>query len=382
MRPATLIRLPQVSVQKTAAWPLALIYGALVIYASLYPFTGWRNQGLWPLAFLSAPLPKYWTGFDVAANVLGYAPLGFFLCLSYLRRNRAPGGTSRAMGVVLAGFATAALSLLLETLQSYLPTRVASNVDLALNLTGGFMGAVSAGLLEKWGALARWSRFRARWFDADARGALVLIALWPAALLFPAAVPFGLGQVSERLESGVAELLSETPFLDWLPVRDTEFQPLLPSAEAICVALGALAPILLGYCVIRSVPRRVAFFVLVAGLGVSITALSAALSYGPEHAWAWLSPPVNAGLIAVAVLALITVPVPRQACAALLLLSLGVLLGVLNQAATGAYFSQTLQEWEQGRFIRFHGLSQWLGWAWPYVALVWAVLRVSRRRGS
>ena len=34
-------------------------------------------------------------------------------------------------------------------------------------------------------------------FARDARGALVLMALWPAALLFPAAVPFGLGQVLE-----------------------------------------------------------------------------------------------------------------------------------------------------------------------------------------
>ena len=30
-----------------------------------------------------------------------------------------------------------------------------------------------------------------RWFARDARGALVLLALWPWALLFPAAEPFG-----------------------------------------------------------------------------------------------------------------------------------------------------------------------------------------------
>ena len=26
----------------------------------------------------------------------------------------------------------------------------------------------------------------------------------------------------------------------------------------------------------------------------------------------------------------------------------------------------SLQAWEQGRFIRFHGLAQWVGWLWPY----------------
>ncbi|HOF32000.1 MAG TPA: VanZ family protein, partial [Burkholderiaceae bacterium] len=70
---------------KTAAWPLALIYAALVVYASLYPFDGWRSVGIAPWTFLAAPLPRYWTGFDVAANLLGYGPLGFLLALSALR---------------------------------------------------------------------------------------------------------------------------------------------------------------------------------------------------------------------------------------------------------------------------------------------------------
>jgi hypothetical protein len=53
-------------------------------------------------------------------------------------------------------------------------------------------------------------------------------------------------------------------------------------------------------------------------------------------------------------------------------------LSVLNQAPTSAYFAQTLQTWEQGRFIRFHGLAQWLGWVWPFAAGVYLLLRLSR----
>ena len=49
------------------------------------------------------------------------------------------------------------------------------------------------------GVISHWSRFRARWLALDARGALVLLALWPVALLFPASVPLGLGQVIESL---------------------------------------------------------------------------------------------------------------------------------------------------------------------------------------
>jgi hypothetical protein len=66
---------------KTSAWPLALVYAGLIVYASLFPFEGWRDQGVMPWFFLAAPLPRYWTGFDVVANLVGYMPLGFFLVL-------------------------------------------------------------------------------------------------------------------------------------------------------------------------------------------------------------------------------------------------------------------------------------------------------------
>lgn len=355
---------------KTSAWPLALVYVGLVVYASLYPFTDWRSQGILPWAFLAAPWPKYWTGFDVATNVLGYVPLGFLLALSALRTGRA------RYAVALATLAASVLSLAMESLQSYLPARVPSNIDLGLNALGAWLGALIAWALERLGVLDRWSNFRARWFVADARGGLVLLALWPWALLFPPAVPFGLGQVLERIENALADLLINTPFLAWLPVRDIELQPLLPGAELICVMLGLLIPCLLGFCIIRAVRRRSVFLALLFPLGMGATALSAALSYGPEHAWVWFSLPVKAGLIAGLVLALLLLWVPRRASAALVVLALGSYLSLLNQAPASPYFAQTLSIWEQGRFIRFHGLAQWLGWVWPYAALLYVLTQV------
>ena len=65
--------------QRTSAWPLSLSFVGLIVYASLYPFADWRDQGIAPWAFLTAPWPKYWTGFDVASNVIGYVPAGFLL---------------------------------------------------------------------------------------------------------------------------------------------------------------------------------------------------------------------------------------------------------------------------------------------------------------
>ena len=174
---------------KSAALPLALLYAALVIYASLYPFTGWRAVGVAPWAYLRAPLPQYWTRFDVGANLAGYAPLGFLLTLSMMRMRRG------WPALTLATLCAAALSLVLEALQTYLPLRVASNVDLALNAAGGLLGALVAFVLERLGAIDRWRRLRARWFVRNSRGALVLLALWPIGLLFPAPVAFGMGQV-------------------------------------------------------------------------------------------------------------------------------------------------------------------------------------------
>ena len=359
---------------KTSAWPLALIYTALIVFASLFPFDGWRAQGIDPLVFLLAPLPPpYWTGFDVTTNVVGYAPLGFLLVLAMLRS-----GWTRGV-VPLATLAGVLLSLAMEFLQIYLPRRVPSNLDLLLNAAGALAGALSAALLERLGAIDRWSDFRGRWFVADASGAIVLLALWPVALLFPAAVPFGLGQVLERLEAALTELLADTPFLAWLPVREAALDPLSPTAELLCVTLGLLAPCLLGYCVIRSAGRRALFALGVVALGVTLTALSAALSWGPAHAWEWMGAPARVGVWGAMALAALLLALPRRACAAVLLLTLAWHLALLNQAPTSAYFAQTLQIWEQGRFIRFYGLGQWLGWLWPYATLLYVLMRVSRR---
>ena len=133
----------------TMAWPLALIYAALVLFASLFPFEGWRAQGISPWEFLAARMPPpYWTWFDVSINVVGYVPLGFLLALALLRS-----GWPRA-AVPLAALAGALLSLAMEFLQIYLPQRVSSNLDLVLNAGGTLCGALAAALSPLFPGLA------------------------------------------------------------------------------------------------------------------------------------------------------------------------------------------------------------------------------------
>ena len=360
---------------RSAAWPLAAIYAALIVFASLFPFEGWRMQGVDPWVFVTARIPPpYWTWFDVNTNIAGYVPLGFLLALGFARD-----GMRARWTLLVATVLGSLLSLSMEFLQIYLPRRVPSNMDWALNAAGTLVGALLAMLLERLGILQRWNVFRERWLAEDAAGALALLALWPPALLFPAALPFGLGQVLERLDMWLAVQLEGTPFFEWLPLWDVALMPLNPGGEVLCVLFGLLIPCLLSYAVIVKRWPRLLFACVLMGTGVAVTALSTALTYGPVHAWEWLRPPVQVALVLALALAVPLIWLPRRLCGVLLLVVITVHLSWLNQTPTDVYFEQTLQVWEQGRFIRFYGLAQWLGWLWPYAALVYVGWRVAQR---
>ena len=100
------------------------------------------------------------------------------------------------------------------------------------------------------------------------------------------------------------------------------------------------------------------------------------------NAWTWLNLPVALGFIFGGVVALFFSPLSTRTAWTFLLLALLVQQSVLNQSPESAYFAQTLQTWEQGRFVRFHGLVQWLGWLWPYAVLMLALVRLSRERST
>lgn len=357
--------------RRTIAAPLALCWLALIVYASLYPFSGWRSQDMAPWAYLSAPWPRYWTWFDVWTNLVGYVPLGFLFALALARSGR----ERLAWPVGLLG--PALLSVLLEGLQSYLPQRVSSQLDALLNASGGILGALLAMLLVRLKLVTSWNRFRAAWLVEESVSGIVVLLLWPLALLYPTPLPYGLGQVWVRAMAALAQWLEDTPFEQWLPLP-VEAPPMSPLAQALVVALCLWAPALLGYALLRRPRQRLAFTALWLLLALGCGALSAALTYGPSHAWDGFTPPTWLGLALAAGLALASLRLPHRAAAVLMLLALGLALGLLNGAPDSPYFAASLDEWEQGRFIRFHGLSQWLGWLWPYAAL-WVGLRLSLR---
>jgi VanZ family protein len=358
---------------KSTAWPLTWVFVGLIVYASLYPFGPWRDPGLAPWAYWLAPMPRYWTGFDVTINVVGYMPLGALLAVGLVRSNRV---AQVRWGPVLAGFA---LSACMEALQSYLLSRVPSREDCLLNTAGTWLGAMLVLLAFRLGLLSRWSRMRERWLVAESRGGLALLLLWPLSLLFPAPVPFGLGQVMERVQTTVVDWLDGSFAQDWWEVVEPVNDPLSPGVQAVCVFLGLLIVFLLAFTVLRERRHRYLGVVALGLVGALTTALSSALSWGPQHAWGWIDLPTQAGMAAAAVVAAGLALAPWRVSASLALLALGVLLMELNQAPHSPYFAQTLQDWEQGRFIHFYGLSQWLGWCWPYACGVYLVVRLGAR---
>jgi hypothetical protein len=74
---------------------------------------------------------------DIVANIVGFIPFGFFLCgyLSSFHRTRTQ--MTLAPTAVICG----CLSLLIETLQTFLPTRDSSLTDVVTNFLGGTIGA-------------------------------------------------------------------------------------------------------------------------------------------------------------------------------------------------------------------------------------------------
>jgi len=364
--------------QRSSAAPLAWVYAALVLYASLYPFAGWR----WPPgpslgALLVLPWPPWRDPFDVWSNVLGYLPLGGLLYVAQVRGGRA--AWKAALGALLAA---SALSYLSEVIQQFLPGRVPSRVDWALNSAGAAVGAALAALMQTLGLLHRWQALRERWFVRDSAGGLSLLALWPIGLLFPTPVPLGVGHLANQLRDALVALFEDAPwargFVEFMQGAGVGVQPLPPLSDALVQWLGLLAPCLVAFSVTRHGLRRA---LLVAGLlvlGVLATTLSAALSFGPAHALAWLTPQTLPALAFGALLAAGCALLEPRAAAGLGLAVLGALVVLVNQAPVDPYFAHSLQSWEQGRFIRFHGLAQWIGWLWPYAAMAWLLSRLGR----
>lgn len=364
---------------RSSATPLAWAWAGLIVYASLFPFEGWRwPPGVPAWQLLRMPWPRYFIPFDITSNLLAYAPLGALVALAQLRQGR-----STLVALVSAVALGASLSYAMEFTQQLLPPRVPSLLDWALNAAGATAGVLLAWLAQALGLLQRWQAARERWLEHGNAGALALLVLWPVALLFPTPLPLGLGQVGEVLRDAVAALLVDVPWArpvsDWLVPSLHAPSALSPQAVAVAVVLGLLGPCLLAFAAARPGWRRLGLALGAAVMAVGATTLSTVLNFGPDHALAWRTPGTLAAMGVALMLALACLWLPPRLAGALALVALSGLVVLVHGAPTDPYFADSLQGWEQGRFVRFHGVAQWLGWLWPYAAIAWLLVRAGRR---
>ena len=342
-----------------------LAYVLLIVYASWFPFSGWRNSGLSPLTFLNFAMPQYWTVFDAAINVIGYVPFGVLVTFSLYPRFKG------LLAVLVASVLGLLLSGAMEAVQTYLPSRVPSNLDFLTNLAGCSVGACLGAfgtrtLLDQ----GRLYHLRQRWFAQHASQGLVLLALWPLAQIYPQAYLFGHGQLLPILSSW---------FSEWLDVSIDLAAYLHPGAEltveqywlseTIITACGMTGAVLTLLCLLRRVAPKAVLAGVLIGLAILVKALASALLFSPENAFVWVTPGAQGGfligLIMVSGLAFAPVVVQRRLAALTLLLSLLI----ANTIPVNPYFVATLQSWVQGKFLNFNGAAQFLSLLWPYFAL-------------
>ena len=353
----------EVSRRSPLARLLFFAYVLLVVYASLYPLSGWRDPGVSVFAFLTGAWPRYVTPFDVAANLLGYVPLGFLCVLAVHSRLSAP------VAVLIALVAGTGLSIALEAAQSLLPARIPSKLDVLSNAAGALAGAMLAVPLARWlldkGPLLA---LRTAWFTPGPRTdfGLVMLALWLLTQLDATTLLFGAGDLRESFAP---------------PAAGVHAPELFVTIEALVafghlVAVAALASALVSAEV--SALAAVAILLLAA---LAVKTLTFAIVFQARNVFSWLTPGALQGLAFGAPAALLVVALPRTlrlALAALLLIGSTAL---VNFAPANPYLAAILKLWQQGHFLNLNGLTRLVSALWPFVALIYVFVLIAARPG-
>jgi VanZ family protein len=351
-----------------------LAYLLLIIYASWYPFTGWRNSGVPVFTFLNTVMPRYWTGFDVGVNIVGYMPLGVLLVLSVYPRVRG------IWAVLLAALAGILVTLTMETVQNFLPSRVPSNLDLITNAGGCLAGALlgawwAPGLLDR----SRLFQLRRRWFAPYASQGLVLVALWPLAQIYPQSYLFGHGQVLPILSEWLSRWFdTDIDLVNMLRPGEAMSVEQYWLSETIITACGMTGAVLTLMCLVRRSAPRFLLMVVFLATALLVKALASSLLFRPDNAFVWVTPGAEGGFIIGIIMLTGLVFAPQVAQRRLAVVTLVLSLIVVNTVPVNPYFVSTLQGWVQGKFLNFNGAAQFLALTWPFLAL-WFLLLPSHR---
>lgn len=340
---------------------LCAAYALLVIYASLHPLQGWRDQGAGLFDFLQAPLlPRYYTTFDLAANVLAYIPLGALAVAALYPRIR---GVQAGLYAAAAG---CLLSLCLEALQNYLPARIPAGLDWALNSVGTVAGAAAGLWLTRRLLTHEGLRPLRRRFFIPGRHSdlgLVLLVVWLLTQFNPETLLFGNGDLRAFFQT--------TPKLLYPAATFVRVEALVSAAHIVVIGM------LLSLLVVEGGPKR-RLFLLALIAACALRTLAFALLFEGHSALDWITYGAMLGLAGGLVGALGALALPRQAGIALCGLLLMAATALVNLAPDNPYLLNSLQEWRQGHFLNFNGLTRLLSMLWPFLVLAYLLMPPGR----
>lgn len=335
------------------AFYLALACSLIVVFASLYPFTDWSDPGIDTFSFLSRPLPRRLLWGDFLTNLAGYIPLGFFISMAALSRIR------NVWAAVVSTLSCSLLSLLMESLQMYLPARVASNLDWIANTAGAGMGALIA--LRTW-RLPFFDTHLARLRDAWIRGGsagdagIALLALW----LFTQANP-------------------SIPLMgSWVPDEGHMLQRLFAPHHFSFIESGSIALNLLSFGLVTSFmlrPEKTKLIPIVLALLVAILIKSAMAGFLLKSSvfFAWASQEAMLGVATGLTLILLCKDfAPRfRALVASAAIAAQIAVATLTQDIASPTSQLFLFDWKYGQLPSLNGATSFLAKLWPLLALVY-----------
>ena len=339
---------------------LALVV-PIIIYASLRPFSGWRDSGRPALAFLVWP-SSLGSPFDALLNVVGYVVLGLCLALALFPRWR--GGAAFAVGAGVP----ALLSLAVETMQTYIPGRVPSVVDLGANTLGALIGAAMAVALTPWLLDQRGGRgLHQRWLASGpvAEFGLLVLAAWFVALFTQHTVLFGVGDFRGNLQVAVERGVPAIVYA---------------GSEVFVVAANFLvASLVLRLVLAEGVSRLAPLLALIAAT-LAMRVVAQLALWEPGAVWAWVTPANLMGLACGAAAAWWAAHWPRRtaALAATALLAMSLL--VVNSTPPDPAW------WLERTAPREHVLiglvlvARYTAKAWPLAAALFLCLTWRRAR--
>ncbi len=326
----------------------AVLYCAMIVYASLEPFSSWMAPIPGTPFFLLAAWPPRYTRYDVAINVIAYVPFGLAVALIGARR-----ASLTRFCIGTAGGSL--LSLCMESAQMFVPTRDASAIDLLSNTAGAALGALVAVAFDAMPRLRNGMReWRERVFLEGRRGdlGLALLGIWLLAQVNPG-IPLFAATFDPSLEltSDLAGTLLQAAQSAFNVVGVGLFLALLVRQRQF---LGWAVLLLIGFALVLK------------GWAASLLLRQAVLE-------TWLKPGVSIGIVAgaIAVLAAIWLPRPMRTTLCAIALLSALVAPLLAPDMWQARAPIALFDWPYGQLLNFNRLTHAVLVVWPVLASVY-----------